>query len=314
MGCNCNEKTAEQPFNAEKAFQNLAFKQAQLARVIQSMAVATAPASVRARAAVTPVLEAAPADTLDHTVRVLARIVGGHETDDFPECCLVGRQNPNGTINWFCTGVLVHPRIVLTAGHCFNATSPANVVALSASNMAQLGTAEVIKARKMVQHPLYAQTQRIHDISVMILRSAADTTPVNLAVTAEIGADQEVELVGFGNSDRASTRGFGIKRRVSVEMVSVRRNAGENLDDDEQRFDYESDVEFVAGGEGFDSCNGDSGGPAYLLNGGARKVAGLTSRAIAHAPQPCGDGGVYTRADMNLDFIRQVASSANITV
>ena len=65
--------------------------------------------------------------------------------------------------------------------------------------------------------------------------------------------------------------------------------------------------EIVAGGNGVDSCNGDSGGPAYVEVDGEVQLAGATSRATKNFTQPCGDGGIYTRVDRYVDWIRQVA-------
>src|SRR6266404_5880196 len=75
---------------------------------------------------------------------------------------------------------------------------------------------------------------------------------------------------------------------------------------------YHSDLEFVAGGHSLDTCNGDSGGPAYINSGADFKVAGLTSRATADAVENCGDGGIYTRLDKQLDFVKAVASAAHL--
>jgi endonuclease G len=109
-----------------------------------------------------------------------------------------------------------------------------------------------------------------------------------------------------------STRGFGIKREVEVRITHLRRNQHDDLDDAEAELGFESDLEFTAGGGGFDSCDGDSGGPAYILAGGGRKVAGLTSRPFRQFSNPCGEGGIYTRIDANLDFVRQVAANNDV--
>jgi endonuclease G len=89
-------------------------------------------------------------------------------------------------------------------------------------------------------------------------------------------------------------------------MESLRRDVADNLDAEESKYDYESDLEFVAGGKGYDSCNGDSGGPAYIIVDGVRKVAGLTSRATRGATTACGQGGIYTRVDVHLNFIESL--------
>jgi endonuclease G len=133
-----------------------------------------------------------------------------------------------------------------------------------------------------------------------------------MATTAELSAATETTLVGFGNSDPSSTNGFGIKREVGVDFVALRRAAQDNLGPEETKYGFEAAVEFVAGGEGHDSCNGDSGGPAYIRSGTKTVVAGLTSRATDVATSPCGDGGIYTRIDSQLEFIRHVAATNQI--
>jgi len=144
----------------------------------------------------------------------------------------------------------------------------------------------------------------------MILRRRANVTPVRLATAEEFLAAQETTLVGFGNDDILSTRGFGIKREVTVPILKTGDDASDDL---EEELGFDPDLEFVAGGEGFDSCNGDSGGPAYITVGGDRVAAGLTSRATETARNPCGDGGIYTRVDMHAAFIRRIAANWNIT-
>jgi endonuclease G len=249
-----------------------------------------------------------PARTIGEAI---ARIVGGVPVSpgDYPDCVVVGRRRPNGTFNWFCSGVLVHPRIVITAGHCFDPAQPANVVALAAEDVDDLQNAEIRRVRKMVKHPRYPSSGA-HDISVMILRRQANVSPVRLATAEEFAQATETTLVGFGNDDILSTRGFGLKREVTVPILQL---GNQGNDDTEAELGFDSDLEFVAGGEGFDSCNGDSGGPAYITVAGERVVAGLTSRATETARNPCGDGGIYTRVDVHAAFIRRIARNWNIT-
>ncbi|NUY79281.1 trypsin-like serine protease [Flavobacterium sp. MAH-1] len=161
----------------------------------------------------------------------------------------------------------------------------------------------MIQAKKAIPHIGYQQTKKYYDICVIVLGADARTTPVPIAIDTEVNAAQKTTLVGFGNEDVYSTVGFGTKREVNVDITSIRRFPSQNLDADEVRYGYESDLEFVAGGKGFDSCNGDSGGPAYIIVDGVRKLAGLTSRATDGASNPCGEGGIYTRVDAFTEFI-----------
>src|SRR5262245_13698945 len=136
-GCRCGEGSAEGEFDAKVAFERLAKKQTELAQLFADfMGKAPVPAAAAAFAV--------DANAPQSMFEAVQRIVGGFPVavGEFPECALIGRRNQNGTFRWFCTGVLVHPRIVLTAGHCFNAARPANVVALSAEDQTQLDNAE----------------------------------------------------------------------------------------------------------------------------------------------------------------------------
>lgn len=297
---NCSQSAT---FDAKQAYENLARDYMRLADLVQTyMSQAGLDRTTR------------NSNALEMS-KQLARIVGGTEVSQgrYPECCLIGREFPNGSMEWFCTGVLIHPQVVLSAAHCHQPPGLiANVVALNCEDKDRLGHAEIIPARQTRVHPNYALTGGLHDISVLILRGAAQTPPVAIASANETNAAEKTILVGFGRSDLSSTRGFGIKREVEVDITNIRRSPEDDLNDVEQQLGFESDIEFTAGGNGFDSCNGDSGGPAYIMVGKELKVAGLTSRAAGFPITPCGSGGVYTRVDMNFDFVQRVANQAGI--
>lgn len=291
--CNCSDCGEKGDFNAQVAYENLTRKYTELADVVVKY---VSEAGLDRAERVLSAMEMAA---------ILERIIGGRETTDFPECCLIGRESLGGSRRWFCTGVLVHPRIVLTAGHC---TDQINLVALNCFNQNQLQGAEIVRVKPFI----HKQFNRINDIAVLVLQTAANTAPVRIATTQEMSEATSTTLVGFGNNNILSTVGFGIKREVEVPINFIRRTLTDDLNNAEFQFGFESDVEFVAGGQGFDSCNGDSGGPAYIGVNGVRKVAGLTSRGFDFSTNPCGDGGIYTRVDVHFEFIRQIAQQNGI--
>ena len=237
----------------------------------------------------------------------LERIIGGRPVDPgaFEECCLIGNSSGGGFMNsWFCTGTLIHPRVVVSADHCIGRSSgnlDPNSIAIGVDDENQVGTNEIIRVARIHKHPT-------EDVALLVLQSPAEVTPIDRASIEEVGEAERVELVGFGNTDPTGTVGFGTKRQVNVPMHVVRQSDSQDLSDAEATLGFNSHTEFVAGrkGSGKDSCNGDSGGPAYIFIDGVRKLAGATSRATDEANDACGDGGVYVRIDKLQDWIDQV--------
>ena len=301
--CGCGGRSERAAFDAKLAYERLSKKLAEVADVVTNY-ISQAGLERGARS-----------QNAERMVKVLERIVGGKpvKPGGFPECCVIGQRFANETINWFCTGVLVHPRVVLTAAHCHDSPQMSSniVVGLNAEDIDNLGNAEIVRVRRIKIHPRY-RPNGPNDIAVLILRENANTTPVPIADADDLIDAVRTRLVGFGNDNVESTRGFGIKREVEVSITNLRRSDDDDFDEAEVELGFESDLEFTAGGEGFDSCNGDSGGPAYILVGGGRKVAGLTSRGFMTSTTPCGEGGTYTRIDVNMAFVREVAGAAGI--
>jgi secreted trypsin-like serine protease len=224
-----------------------------------------------------------------------ARIIGGVEDTDnqFPDCVAVGSAD-----RWCCTGTLVARNVVVTAGHCQGACSVRVFFGLRVT-----GPGRVFKVKNAVRHPKYGQDGQHNDLTVLILEEDVKAVaPREIATTDAANVAKVVRVVGYGNTNPGSTLGYGVRRKVDVAVATA------DCSHDEVKYGCDPSLEMVAGAPFLDrdSCNGDSGGPAYVEVGGRWVLCGATSRATADSTRPCGDGGIYVRIDKYIDWIKSV--------
>src|SRR3954454_9619257 len=211
-----------------------------------------------------------------------------------------------------CTGTLIAPDWVLSAGHCGSVTGAA--VASPVSWPAALidvrvgglhpGDGEQVPVKQVYLNPNYLLTSG-YDISLLNLSRASTKTPVTVAGAAERSlwdpADLET-IVGWG----ATKEGRDLPDTLQEGQVPITTDkycAG-------AYYDFDAATMVCAGfpQAGVDPCQGDSGGPMFgQTSGGALKVVGSTSFGEGCA-EP-GKPGVYARvADSTLrEWIRSHA-------
>lgn len=189
---------------------------------------------------------------------------------------------------WGCSGVVVAPRVVLTARHCL----PATRVALGPSLQGQPRILRVQSSR--------AAPDRSLDAALLFLEAPTEVAPRITRMSAEDAPPEgDVMIVGFGVTSPDQPETYGLRRLAQVQV------SGWGCDGDRaQETGCIPGRELVLTDTRSDTCAGDSGGPVLEPIGDGWQLLGLTSRALAPGESSCGSGGIYTRADVLFPWLQ----------
>jgi secreted trypsin-like serine protease len=226
-----------------------------------------------------------------------ARILGGSGVPgkEFDDCVAVGND-----VEFGCTGTLIAPNVVLTAGHCAEIHTRIFV----GNDTRKRG--RVYRVKKHVRHSRFDGAFN-NDLMILILEKAvAGVKPRAIASTKVIDAATDARLVGFGTTDPDGTEGYGTKRQADVPIASAACRGRVKGRSDGAVYGCHIGKEIVAGKPFLlrDTCRGDSGGPLYISDTrGGWLLAGVTSRGTEGTTTLCGSGGLYTRVDKYRSWI-----------
>ncbi len=200
-----------------------------------------------------------------------APIINGTFDDGDP--AVVALTDTSGDV--VCTATLVAPRVVVAAAHCLLFGLP-DYAYVGPDPAAGGGTFVPIVAGE--QNPTFDFDTLTGDISVLILAQPVAAPPVALSRRAPV-VGEPARFVGYGYTEVGPSGEYGRKYQVSAPITSV---------------------EPTTFGYGVATCNGDSGGPAFVVEAGGEVLAGVTSWGDG----PCSSFGYDTRVDAYADWVQ----------
>jgi V8-like Glu-specific endopeptidase len=214
-------------------------------------------------------------------------VIGGESDTGDPSVVAVYAQQPGSDAGFLCTGSVIAPTVVLTAAHCVSPSETgrgATFTVLTSANINRSG-GQQLAVREVHANPLWSTRNLAagHDQGIVIL--AEPTTlpvlPFNRQALASESIGKPLRIVGYGLNDGARQTGAGVKRQVLTKLRSI------------------AAMLIGVGDSRHGTCNGDSGGPAFMKIDGVETIVGVTS----YGNEDCSDGGFDARVDTDLAFI-----------
>lgn len=204
-------------------------------------------------------------------------IIGGAPSDD---ANVMGLLDRGGAL--ICTGTLIGPRAIVAAAHCRELVDAR--IAFFGADTSMPGTR--VDLAQAIVHPSFDPVTLADDVAVYLLDAAppAEAGPPALVATRAPAVGESLRFVGYGWTEIRRQGDYGVRTSLATEVTEVA----------DETFTY-----------GVATCNGDSGGPAFLLDGEVEKVIGVTSYGDA----PCAEFGVDTRLDAYATFLAAAAAT-----
>ncbi len=220
-----------------------------------------------------PVSDPTDSEEVEDASKSDAPIIGGSVASGYPESALVDMYQ-GGQQTSACSGSVIAPRVVLTAGHCTYGFDGWKVTTPFANGQKAFGS-------KAVTYDWYVDSEYVdpnyHDIALIILDTPINLTTYPTIQKTKLADGSKIVNVGRINNGQFSTTKLYVSQQISI---SDGKNYG-------FPFDYVANEVIQSG---------DSGGPDFLA--GTHTIVAVNSGAG-------GGTEVLARTDLLFDWIAQ---------
>jgi V8-like Glu-specific endopeptidase len=248
-------------------------------------------------------------DTLSLAPTSPSRITNGTLDGSGHPAVVLILMDSAGSPAYRCSGTLIAPKVVLTAGHC--AGQPGEFSGMRVFTEADVENGNnnypypgpnTVEAKAWHAHPLFTEAQfSLHDVGVIEL-----TTAINLPAGdyGTLPAANSLDALKPRSSTSFTSVGYGLQLVNKVKLIAekVRMVATPHLLQINTGFTGAGSLLLSNNASTGGTCFGDSGGPNFL--GSSNVVAGVTSFGLNGS---CGGTGGVFRVDRPdvLAFINQ---------
>jgi secreted trypsin-like serine protease len=200
-----------------------------------------------------------------------------------------------------CSGVLIAPRLVVSAAHCYfliNKSRPVTIgFGLNEKDAKQIPVKAFIpNADYDAEVGLLGSTEiPVNDVSLLVL---SEDAPKGFAPVRMLGLEDGLKV-----GETVTLAGFG-KTNIKAGWFSTINGALYEVDTRLLTLAPQSKEVWLEADEGKGACNGDSGGPAFVRVGGELRLLGVTSRA-----RECKVDFIYTDLRYFQTWIRDTSSN-----
>lgn len=220
----------------------------------------------------------------DEGSSVEGTIVGGTKASQYEEAVLVNMQDKYGNPTSACSGALIAPRVVLTAGHCVDGVPRFQIIAPYTTDGKQVGTSSKKAAFDWINVPGSSVDPDLHDVGLIFLDKPMTLKkgwPIIPKARVEWGTKAmnigRIQSGVFSSTDLFVSKPLGMNNGAEAGFP----------------FDYWADEVIQPG---------DSGGPVVLVGAAPHTIIAVNSGA--------GGDEVLARTDLLYDWIqKQVAEN-----